>query len=80
MTFLRLYRELGTKQYTDNRESKVELTFSKEEMRRILAADPGSDMMSIPLRLVQGTSGPKRKKRPLWFEINHRMLEKENGK
>ena len=78
-SLLNLFRQLNTKDTQSLRLSRAAFSFNVKDMKEILENHPDWEMMSIPVKLVQGARTKKRKEiyRPLFIEPDYKALEAE---
>ena len=76
-SLLNLFRQLNTKDTLSLRLSQAAFSFNVKDMKEILENHPDWEMMSIPVKLVQGVRTTRKNVtyRPLFIEPDHKAIE-----
>jgi len=78
-SLLNLFRQLNTKDTQSLRLSRAAFSFNVKDLKEILENHPDWEMMSIPVKLVQGVRTTRKgvAYRPLFIEPDYKAIEAE---
>lgn len=78
-SLLNLFRQLNTKDTLSLRLSRAAFSFNVKDMKEILENHPDWEMMSVPVKLVQGVRTTRKSVtyRPLFIELDYKALDAE---